>query len=238
MNKPKSRELKSEARSLLMGKHHFFAVVTFLVFIAYFLMMYILNNAFPAGGGTLNFVLSLACTALINIVYYLICAGQAALYLQLCRSQEMKLNQLIFAFYHRPEPVAVFAIVQFIVQTIAANLYVLIVSRLWHSATWTELLTMCAAALIITVILIWVELGLGMTLFLYCDNPQKSGFQLLRESWQLVHGNRGRLLYLMLSFAGVMLLGLLSSGIGFLFAHPYINTAQGLFYLNLKETPQ
>lgn len=237
MNRPKNCELKSQARILMMGKHGFLALVTFVVSMIYFVSSYILNYVFPAAGGIANLALGLAGSLLVNILYYLFCAGQAALYLRLCRGQELRLGQLTLPFSMHPESVAVFAAIQFAIQTLSVNLALWILPDMLTENSRTIRLSVYAVLLVLLILIVWIELGLSMVFFLYCDNPQKSGIQLVRESLQLMHGNRRRLLYLMLSFLGIMLLGMLSSGIGLLFARPYLNTAQALFYLDLIERP-
>ncbi len=235
-NQLKTRELKSHARELMMEKHGFLALVTFLVSMLYLAATLLLNSAFPAAGGAMNLLLGLLGSLLINIVYYLFCAGQASIYLNLCRGQDMRLGQLTIPLSRRPEPVAVFAGVQFVIQTVSVNLGLWILPDILSENEPLALLPMYGILLVLLVLTVWLELGLSMVFFLYCDNPQKSGMQLIRESFQLMRGNCGRMLYLLLSFIGVMLLGTLSAGIGLLFARPYLNTVQALFYLNLVET--
>lgn len=231
------REWKCQARVLMMEKHGFLALVTFLVSMLYFLASYILDSAFPATDGTINFVLGLLGSLLINIVYYLFCAGQAAIYLNLCRGQQIRLGQLTVPFSMHPESVAVFAVVQFVIQTVCVNLGLWILPHIIRENEMSKWLPTCGILLVLLAVAIWLELGLSMVFFLYCDGPQKSGTQIIRESLQLMRGNRGRMLFLMLSFIGVMLLGVLSAGIGLLLARPYLNTVQALFYLNLiRET--
>ncbi len=235
MNRPKSSELKSQARALMMGRHGFLALVTFLVSMLYLVASYILNSAFSTVGGAMNIVLGLAGSLLINIVYYLFCAGQAEIYLNLCRGRDMRIGQLTGPFSRRPEPVAVFATVQFLIQTISVNVGLWILPDILNENDPVELLPMYGILLVLLVVTTWLELGLSMVFFLYCDSPQRSGIQLVRESFRLMHGNYRRMLWLMLSFAGIMLLGALSAGIGLLFARPYLNTSQALFYLDLVE---
>ena len=204
----------------MMEKHGFLALVTFLVSMLYLLASYILDFAFPTTGGTINFVLGLIGSLLINIVYYLFCA---------------RIGQLTGAFSVHPESVAVFAAVQFVIQTISVNLALWILPHILNENEMRNWLPMYGALLVLLVVMVWLELGLSMVFFLYCDDPQKSGAQLIRESMRLMRGSRRRMLYLMLSFIGVMLLGVLSAGIGLLFARPYLNTTQALFYLDLIE---
>lgn len=228
MTKVKNRDLKKRARILLTDRHSFFALVTVILFMSDLLLSYIVNHAFPHGGGALNEVLYWAASVLTNMVFYLILAGAMGIYLDLCRGQQCRLGDLWSAFSFRPEQVAVYSVLQFVLQT--AGTWAL--SVLWSlnllSATG-------AAALIVSILLIIAELGLSMSLFIYCDDRYKSAGQMIRESWQMMRGNKLRLLGLELSFIGVMLLGVLSLGIGFLFVRPYMYATQCLLYLNICE---
>lgn len=234
-NRLKPGVLKSHARALMMGKHGFLALVTFLVSMLYLAASYILNSAFPTTAGIMNLVLGLAGSLLVNIVYALFCAGQSSVYLNLCRGRDTRLGQLTVPFSAHPESVALFAAAQFVIQTVSMNLTLQLVPQILNETGASNRFPLCAALLVLLVVTVWLELGLSMALFLYCDDPQKSGVQIIRESFRLMRGNRMRMLWLMISFAGVMLLGILSAGIGLLFARPYLNTVQALFYLNLVE---
>lgn len=228
MTKTKNHDLKKQARILLTDRHSFFAMVTITVTMLDMLLSYITDYAFPYTAGGLNTILYWAASVLTNIVSYLILAGAMGIYLNLCRSRQCRLSDLWSAFSFRPEQVAVYSVLQFLLQT--AGSWAL--SVLWSGKLFSE---MGAAALIVSVLLIIAQLGLSMSLFIYCDDRYKSAGQMIRESWQMMRGNKLRLLGLELSFIGVMLLGVLSLGIGFLFVRPYMYATQGLFYLNLPK---
>jgi uncharacterized membrane protein len=78
-----------------------------------------------------------------------------------------------------------------------------------------------------------LQLCLALVLFLFCDAPQKTAFQVIKESLSMMRGNKWRYFRLLLSFVGVLLLCVLSFGIGFLFVRPYLYVTQALFYLDL-----
>jgi uncharacterized membrane protein len=67
------------------------------------------------------------------------------------------------------------------------------------------------------------------------DYPQKRPKELLSYSKQLMKGNRGRLLYLQLSFIGMFFLVLLSFGIAMFWVYPYLNMTLTEFYLDVNE---
>lgn len=228
MTKIKNRDLKKRARILLTDRHSFFALVTVILFMSDLLLSYIVNHAFPHGGGALNEVLYWAASVLTNMVFYLILAGAMGIYLNLCRGQQCRLGDLWSSFSFRPEQVAVYSVLQFVLQTAGTWAF----SVHWNTKALSS--TVLAAS-VLGILLIIIQLGLSMTLFIYCDDRWKSAWQMIRESWQMMRGRKLQLFALNLSFIGVMLLGILSLGIGLLFVRPYMYAAQCLLYLNIRQ---
>lgn len=229
MTKIKNRDLKKRARILLTDQHSFFALVTVIVSVSDLLLANIVNYAFPSVGGALSFILYWACSILTNMVSYLILAGAMGIYLNLCRDRQCRLSDLWTAFTFRPEQVAIYSVLQFILQT--AAVWALSVLLRAGGASYISL-----AIAAFELVLLVVQLGLSMALFIYCDDRYKSAWQMIRESWEMMRGNKLRLFCLNLSFIGMLLLGILSLGIGFLFIRPYMYAAQALLYLNIRES--
>lgn len=231
----KNRDLKQQARELLTDHHGFFALVTFLLAVLDLGLARIPRYAFPATEGLLNTILYWASFILISVVSYLILAGAMRIYLCLCRQRPCFLKDLLFAFSNRPEQVAVYAVLQFVLQNIAFNLNLQLISRLWNADSFDSIGLYAFICPLVSLLLLIIHLGLSMVLFIYCDAPYKNAGQLIKESWQIMRGNKLRLFGLRLSFLGILILGILSFGIGFLFIRPYIYVAEGLFYLNLPK---
>ena len=84
---------------------------------------------------------------------------------------------------------------------------------------------------------IYLYAGLGVTLsfFLQLDFPDKSARDVLRQSFQLIQGHRKRFFLLQLSFLPLMLLGICSFFIGFLWLTPYMNMTYTCFFLDLMN---
>ena len=72
-------------------------------------------------------------------------------------------------------------------------------------------------------------------MLLYLDAPEKGVIQLMRESRQLMKGNRVRFFYLQISFFGLILLSLLTCYIGMLWLIPYMQMTSVLFYRNVQQ---
>ena len=67
-----------------------------------------------------------------------------------------------------------------------------------------------------------VSLGIAMSFYLMLDFPQNSGRETLALCWRIMKGQRKRLFILELGFLPLMLLCILSFGIGFLWLEPYM----------------
>ncbi len=73
----------------------------------------------------------------------------------------------------------------------------------------------------------------AMAPFILAENPDMSPLEALRQSKEMMQGNRLRLFTLELSFLGWDLLALLTCGIGSLFVNPYRAVAKANFYRDL-----
>ena len=71
--------------------------------------------------------------------------------------------------------------------------------------------------------------------YLMLDFPDYSAEQLLRGSMQIMKGHMGRLFYLQVSFIPLILLALLTCGIGMLWLRPYMQMTYTCFFLNLMN---
>jgi hypothetical protein len=87
-----------------------------------------------------------------------------------------------------------------------------------------------------------VSLGISMSFYLMLDFPQNPGGKTLSLCWRMMKGHKRRLFRLELSFLPLMLLCVLSFGIGFLWLNPYMQMTYTCFFLDLMnprdtETP-
>lgn len=74
----------------------------------------------------------------------------------------------------------------------------------------------------------------AMVPYLLRDNPELSGTEALKKSRYMMHGHKGDLFILDLTFIGWAILACLTLGIGCLWLQPYTNTARAHFYEDLK----
>ena len=83
---------------------------------------------------------------------------------------------------------------------------------------------------------IYVTLSFSQTWFIIANDENISGYNALKESWNLMRGKRLKLFLLELSFVGWAILSVLTLFIGFIFLAPYMQTSYAKFYDNLNES--
>lgn len=74
----------------------------------------------------------------------------------------------------------------------------------------------------------------AMTPFILVDNPELSANQAINLSQKMMKGHKFDFFWLLLSFIGWILLGIVTLGIGFFWLMPYMSTAVAGFYLDVK----
>lgn len=80
-----------------------------------------------------------------------------------------------------------------------------------------------------------VSLGLSQVFYLMLDYPDRTAKDTLALTFQVMKGNKGRLFYLQLSFIPMMILCILSFGIGFLWLNPYMQMTYTYFFLDIMN---
>ena len=75
----------------------------------------------------------------------------------------------------------------------------------------------------------------SMATYILHDNPEISGMDALNRSKEMMHGQKGKLFGLYLSFIGWAILCLFTFGIGYLWLFPYIKASEANFYEDLKS---
>lgn len=95
---------------------------------------------------------------------------------------------------------------------------------------------LCIVLIIIGMcIYIPLTLGLSQSYFLLLDFPQHSATELMKLSFRIMKGHKWELFCLQLSFLPLLLLCLLSFGIGTLWLTPYMNMTHTLYFLDLMQ---
>ena len=242
MNKTFTADLKAEARASLLGKWGFLAAVFLTEILLNMILQELISSAFPSPGlgiaadGSVVFSIPrLLCQLIIELISLILSAGSVFLYLNICRGKNFQFNDLFYGFTHQPEHI----IGYFAVMTAAAVLFgavpmlLLFLASSSGNAVWA--IGLLVSVPVCLVGYLRVTLSYAVYPYLYADSPWRTSRELLNESRRMMEGNRMRYFYLQLSFFGLLLLGLLSFGIGMIWINSYISMTSALFYLKLAS---
>lgn len=182
---------------------------------------------FVLGAGVL---LALVTTAVRLIVGSTVGIGYRKYLLNLIDGQEAEFHQL-FSQFHRLGQAVLLRVLRWLIQMAP-----LAVVALMTPLLLVELVNLAAFAAIIVIGIfgIYIGYGLEMVEFIMAERETCRAVDALKQSWNLMKGNRWRLFCLEFSFIGWAILTALTLGIGSLWLVPYMQTAYASFYRELN----
>lgn len=230
----KSKELKRLARETLhncygvpMGAFFVTSILTFAIEIPFSLSM----GEHP---GLQQYVITYLAEFFISLLAAVLAAGQCQIHLDLARGKEVKVSQVFSFFKKRPERyigasllLSILALVCLVPLIIGFLVFYL------TNVSVTGTLVFIATAILSIVLGVYVSICYALVNYILVDHEDMKVFDAFRESRRLLKGNKGRYLYLSLSFLGWEFLILLTIGIASLWIQPYMSQTFTQFYLEL-----
>lgn len=225
--KHKSSQLKAISREALNGNwgipiaaNLICSVISFLT--TFFLISF--SNTTTIVGVITNQFLTYA----IALFIALLSAGVSKLCLNISRKQEFSIKDLLYVFHHNADR---FLIVGLVISGISfiTGMPVMFMSLNAHIPI-SFILFFSLFDLIVTVI---VNLFLELSVYLLLDNPEMSAITSIKESIRLMKGNKGRSIYITLSFLPLMILSVFTCYIGLIWLIPYMNMTTANFYRDI-----
>lgn len=230
-----SPQLKAAAREHLTGRYGViiiaYMMATLLTNIPSLMLSYTLNFRTLAGS-----FIDTGVTLILNFLLTIFLVGQNRICLRYARSSEqVPVSEMWYGFKGRADEI----IITFFLYLIRFLLYsipfvAMLAGYLMADAPLLFGSLAIIALIFMTVMWICTELDYALIFFLLIDYPQESPGQLLKHSKRLMQGNKGKLLYLQLSFTGMLLLSLLSFGIAMFWIYPYMRMTFTEFYLSVN----
>ncbi len=243
----KSYELKNAAKDKLDGKYSGAVLIVFLsALISWAVQLFIdtvavttINSVFATTGSaaaanTISFVFD-ALLLIANIILKVMDVGITLYFLNMACGLPFSTKDLFYGFKidSRKTLIVTGAMVVCRAVTMQPSQYLFQYFQNTRENRW--LFYSLTAMVIGLCIYIPVFLNIAMSFFLMLDFPQKSGKEILALCRHIMKGQRGRLLYLELSFLPLMLLCILSFGIGFLWLIPYMQMTYTFFFLDMMK---
>lgn len=239
-----SAELKQLAREALIGRYGIMAAASALMIALNVLSVLLPDWIFP-GYSIFSQIGRFIASVVIALLVSLFGAGYARLALDAAYGQKPPFGNMLYPFFHHPDRFLLAYLILTLIQAVLQVPVYLISSYFSPDVSSSGMLSLDETLSYLTVVLlcsslstfiyVLITLRFAMTTYLLLDYDVIGPVQSLKESAQLMKGHKGRYFYLSISFFGVLFLGFLTCGIGFLWTMPYMETTIAFFYRDLKQ---
>ena len=231
--KRKISELKALARKSLDGYYALLAgalvLISFLSGIggALSVMLFQENSMF-------NLVMSQIFSLIISVVMSVFSAGVYYMFLNVSRGKKTSMQDVTYLFYHHPDRIIVVSLIVTVVQYLLMLPSMIMNYRMDVSANLLEVLQQSLLVSLVMfvgiVVAQLVTMPIAFGYYLLIDDVEMNATDALKKSMQMMKGNYGRYIYIQLSFLGLMILGVLTLYVGFIWIMPYMQMTEIEFY--------
>lgn len=230
-----SSELKALAKEHMFGKYGtaigaFIVVFMIITLTSFFSTIFI--DTTKVVGIVINFIISF----IISVLTGLFTSGEKYFYLKISCGQPVTVNDVFYGFQLFPNKAILIQL--FLTLCIYISMVPMtILSYMVVRDPKDAMLTLFYSLSLIFYGLVTMILSLlySQAFYLLHDFPNYSAKELLAMSRKLMKGSKGRLFYLIMSFIPLLMLGILSCGIAYLWLMPYINATMAEFFLDLVK---
>lgn len=245
-----SSQLKNAAKDKLTGKYGSAVLVTFLSSLISFAVSFLVSNiASMTETAVYAMTQQTAAVTVLSVVFFLLSLvisivlgvfelGLSLFFLNAACGQPFSAADLFYGFQRQSNKAlgvsAVFTLLNTVCLT-PSQLFLELFLNTQNSAWSTGALISLGIGLTIYIPL---SLSLSQTFYLMLDFPDRSARDSLKLSIRLMKGHKRRLFYIQMSFLPLILLCLLSFGIGFLWLMPYMYMTSTAFFLDLMSSPE
>lgn len=246
-----SAELRMQAKRALSGRYGTVCGGILLAVLFMFLAMIMMFGAIAVLGIMLSlfghgFASQILLTIIVGFIIYLgmlaFMTGEIRICYRICAGEESELSDLFFGLTHRPLRFAAMWLIFYLGIGVIWGLMALLtnagVSLRGLAGVRTDvisLLLMLAGNLLLMIIWSLLLMRHMINVIAMIENPERSIRECLGYGSELMRGNYGRLLRLWPGMIGMVVLGYITLGIGFLWIMPYQICVMILFYFDLKE---
>ena len=230
--KRSSKELKALAREALLGQYGSLIGAMFLLGMFSVILESVPVTITRNSEDTTSLIIQFVVTLIISVLVYLLQIGMTVIVLHMTRRQTYGLSDLFYTFRAHPDRFIIVSAIQIGISMIL-QIPAYIFLFLYPGDTIKRILLYLLLLLAGSIVSFIVLLGFTLADLLLIDNENLGAIDAIRQSWAMMHGNKGRFFYLQISFFGLALLCILTLGIGMLWLYPYMMTTEAFFYLDL-----
>ena len=140
----------------------------------------------------------------------------------------------MYLFYHHPDRIIVVSLIVTVVQYLLTLPSIIMNYRMDVNANLLEVAQQSALVSLVMfagiIVAQFVTMPITLSYYLLIDDVEMEAGQALKTSMKRMKGNYGRYIYMQLSFLGLMILGVLTLYVGFVWIMPYMQMTEIEFY--------
>ncbi len=173
---------------------------------------------------------------IVSIFTGVFSVGNTYLHLTLARDEEISLGDIFYGFKNNLQTsLKLSAILGFVASLPTFTyLFLRVFFYMTGKSSLVDFVGFVGVSYLISII---ANLFLSQTIYILIDHPEYTIREILSTNWEILYGNKKRLLFLMVSFLPIILLGCVSI-VGMFWVMPYIDMTLALFYLDIsKDVP-
>lgn len=228
-----SKELKRLARENLAGNYRITMgalLITFAIpMIIEFPFSKLVESKFPT---PIQMTIYYIAEILIAILSGVLSLGINHIHLNIARKIKTSSNQVFICFKSQTDRYILGYGLYFIMSMLTAAPGFVALYMIRKKTDMNTILICIGLAFISLILQLVLSLVYGFLSFVMIDRQDMKILDCFKYSRTLIKGKKGKLFYLILSFIGLELLGLLSLGIGLLWVEPYKQQTLACFYRN------
>lgn len=230
-----SAQLKRLSLVQLEGKFGL-AVGMYATHAAITLLVNLIISALIPNYNILGLILSLATSFIATTILSLFQVGYTLFSLNIACGQPHSFLDLFAGFRQNTEKALIISLVVTALSYVVQFVTYIPSWLLKSGGNLVHLIWSVPLLLFVLVIYLWIALLFSQVYFLLLDFPSYNAGELLKTSCRIMKGHKMRFFYIQLSFIPLILLSLLTCGIGLFWVIPYQNMVSANFYLNLMNS--
>ena len=226
-----SKTLKQISRGQLLGKYK----VTVLSYLLIQMLISVILQfaALQSTTSTAGIMLYYAIYFIVTLISGIFTFGQCHLYLRISREDTCALDDSWYGFKNYPDKAIGIQFVLSMLEFVCGLPFVICYMLFTSTKNFALVIPVALTLIVYVVLVVIVNLMFSQSFYLLNDHPDWKVMDILKESMGMMKGHKLRLFYISVSFLGLMLLGLLSMGIGLFWVTPYMYMVRANFYENL-----
>jgi len=229
-----SSQLKEKARNQMEGKYGITIAMLLIVQLINVMAGLLIGSFFPATS-IFTYIIQAILTFLLSALVNICTIGITLFHLNIACGGPFKLEDLWFGFQQNFGKSFVLSLVitaiTFVYQEVCGIPLTLYSTTFDMAYLWIGL----AVVIIAAVVFMYLSILYSQAFYLMLDYPTYSAKEILKMCPRIMKGHKRRLLYIQLSFLPLVLLGLLTCGIGTFWVTAYQNMTLTNFYLDLMN---